>query len=211
MFGHLVKGHALSIKRFKEALTGKLVVVYGAGPSLPANFDALVDSRPTESCVHMAADGASTLLLEKGVLPHVVVTDLDGALKSIFRCGENGSIIVVHAHGDNIGNIITSVPRMRDFKLLGTTQVKPTSTAYNFGGFTDGDRCVFIAEALGAKEVWLVGMDFGNVIGRYSKPYLTRDVPATPVKQAKLKFASELIRYLSIHSTIRIRNLTTSP
>lgn len=31
---------------------------------------------------------------------------------------------------------------------------------YNFGGFTDGDRAVFLAEALGASLIVVAGMDF---------------------------------------------------
>ena len=43
----------------------------------------------------------------------------------------------------------------------------PTNNVYNFGGFTDGDRSVFLAEELGASQIILVGMDLGNKIGKY--------------------------------------------
>ena len=41
----------------------------------------------------------------------------------------------------------------------------PVKNVYNFGGFTDGDRSVFWAEEFGAKEIILIGMDFGIHIG----------------------------------------------
>ena len=44
--------------------------------------------------------------------------------------------------------------------VIGTTQIEPISDVYNFGGFTDGDRAVFLAEHFGAKEIELVGFDF---------------------------------------------------
>jgi uncharacterized Rossmann fold enzyme len=40
----------------------------------------------------------------------------------------------------------------------------------NFGGFTDGDKCLFIAVAFGAAMAMLVGMDFGDVVGPRSSP-----------------------------------------
>jgi len=51
---------------------------------------------------------------------------------------------------------------------------------YNFGGFTDGDRCVFLAKALGAAEIKLVGFDYD-------------DESVTPRKRKKLAWAKRLI------------------
>lgn len=198
----------LPVTALEEVFSEKTTVVYGAGPSLPRNVDALIERGLTGDRVNVAADGATTLLLERGIMPDVIVTDLDGSLDSILHCGDEGSIVVIHAHGDNIDVLTRNVPRMRDFRLFATTQVKPTSVSYNFGGFTDGDRGVFLAEAMKAREVWLVGMDFGGILGRYSKPHLKRDTPAGPVKKKKLEFASRLVSYLSKHSRVKIRNLT---
>lgn len=205
---NLVRGHTIPLRELRSAISGKVVIVYGAGPSLPRDVDALIDSTAIESRVSVAADGASALLLKRGILPKVVVTDLDGDLRTIFECGDEGAIIVVHGHGDNIDALTSNIPKMLGFKLIATTQVKPTSVVHNFGGFTDGDRCVFMADAMGAREVWLVGMDFGDVIGRYSKPNLRRDISASPSKRMKLEIASELISYLSKRSSTKIRNLT---
>ena len=52
---------------------------------------------------------------------------------------------------------------------IGTTQTDKFGKLENFGGFTDGDRCVFLAETFKPKKIILFGMDFGNKIGKYSK------------------------------------------
>jgi uncharacterized Rossmann fold enzyme len=83
---------------------------------------------------------------------------------------KRGAIMVVHAHGDNIDMIKKMVPKFR--KVVGTTQVMPLANVHNFGGFTDGDRAVFLAEEFGAKKVVLVGMDLGDSIGKYSKEHV---------------------------------------
>jgi uncharacterized Rossmann fold enzyme len=89
---------------------------------------------------------------------------------------------------------------------IGTTQVKPLQNVYNFGGFTDGDRAVFLANEFGAINIVLVGMDFGEKIGRYSK---------TKVKDEKLKIAKmavgkELLEWLSTFSTAKLYNASSS-
>ena len=53
--------------------------------------------------------------------------------------------------------------------VIGSTQTKSFGKMENFGGFTDGDRCVFLAEYFNAKKIVLIGMDFGREIGKYSK------------------------------------------
>ena len=46
--------------------------------------------------------------------------------------------------------------------LSGTTQSRPFDSIHNFGGFSDGDRAVFLAEALGASEVAIRGLRPGR-------------------------------------------------
>ena len=107
-------------------------------------------------------------LIENKIRPDVVVTDLDGNLPFLRKAeklrSNNGH---AYAHGDNIDMLKKVVPRLH--RIVGTTQVMPTENVYNFGGFTDGDRCVFLAEEFGAKQIILFGMEFGPQVGRYSK------------------------------------------
>jgi hypothetical protein len=90
-----------------------------------------------------------------------------------------GAAIVVHAHGDNMEALRKFVPKLRN--VIGTTQTKPFGKLFNFGGFTDGDRCVFLAKELGATSITLLGFDF-------------QDMGASETKRKKLKLAEKLVR-----------------
>jgi len=93
-----------------------------------------------------------------------------------------GTVVVVHAHGDNIPLLRTWVPRFSG-PLVGTTQAEPFGRIHNFGGFSDGDRAVFAAHALGAADVRLVGFDLD-------------DPSVDPVKRGKLIWARRLLSLL---------------
>ncbi|MCQ2071391.1 MAG: DNA transporter, partial [archaeon] len=43
-----------------------------------------------------------------------------------------------------------------------TTQGRPQNTVFNYGGFTDGDRCVCLAREFGATRILLYGFDFDH-------------------------------------------------
>jgi uncharacterized Rossmann fold enzyme len=129
-----------------------------------------------------AADAASERFWEHGIPPDAVFTDLDGATESFLEMNESGTIIVVHAHGDNIPLLRYWVPRFTG-PLVGTTQSQPLPHIYNFGGFTDGDRPVFAAHALGAREVRIIGFDLN-------------DACVDPLKRGKLYWARELLHLL---------------
>ncbi|MFQ6087834.1 MAG: 6-hydroxymethylpterin diphosphokinase MptE-like protein [Candidatus Methanofastidiosia archaeon] len=165
-----------------KLLKGKRAAVYGAGPSL--------EKAPITDYVKLSADGATSYLLKKKAFPEIVVSDLDGDMKDIINASKRG-IVFVHAHGDNIEKLEKYVPKIK--KIVGTTQVKERKKIYNFGGFTDGDRCFFIAKALGAREIEYYGMDFGDIVGRYSKPNLITNTKASERKILKLKIAKNLL------------------
>jgi uncharacterized Rossmann fold enzyme len=63
---------------------------------------------------------------------------------------------------------------------MGTVQCQPSEGIYNFGGFTDGDRAVFLAKEMGAASIDLLGCDFD-------------DQSVTPRKKKKLAWARKLI------------------
>ena len=191
----------------KARVSGRPAVVFGAGPSLPLDVERLADAGLLEGCAVISADGATAALLERGILPDVVVTDLDGDPSSILRADSEGSLLLVHAHGDNVDRLLELVPRLEGY-VIGTTQVEPRPRVYNFGGFTDGDRCAFAAEEAGARAIILAGMDLGEVVGRYSKPHLRADEAASEVKAAKLRFAKELLEWLATWSRARLFNAT---
>ena len=131
----------------------------------------------------IVADGALRACLERGLIPEIIVTDLDGYMADLIWAFDNGSNIIAHGHGDNIAqfhqyskHIIPSC----------VTSTYPSESTECWGGFTDGDRALLMALSLGCKSVELVGFDFtrvGNYSGRYS-----------PRKMEKLVWAEKIIK-----------------
>jgi uncharacterized Rossmann fold enzyme len=110
--------------------------------------------------------------------------------------------MVVHAHGDNLEKLYLA----KNFKnCIGTTQAKPFGKIHNFGGFTDGDRCVFLANHFKAKKIILFGMDFGSTIGSFSK---TR-VANKDIKIRKLRHGKKLLEWLAQKSRSELYSTTT--
>jgi len=61
---------------------GKRAVVFGNAPSLEAELDLMLSHpREREGAALLAADGAAAALLRRGIVPDIVVTDLDGLLR----------------------------------------------------------------------------------------------------------------------------------
>ncbi|MBP1912409.1 6-hydroxymethylpterin diphosphokinase MptE-like protein [Thermococcus stetteri] len=181
-----------------EAVVGEKAYVFGAGPSLE---DALKELDFSDGTL-IAADGATSALLENGLVPDIIVSDLDGRIPDLKIANDRGAFMVIHAHGDNIDKLTSYVPLFS--RILGTTQAEPLDIVYNFGGFTDGDRAAFLAEELGAKEIVLVGFDFGNVVGKWSKPGLREHSPIWESKRKKFEFARELLEWLEKNGRARL-------
>lgn len=161
-----------------KLVSGQFVVVCGNAPNLADELKAFLACFFQRNHIFIAADGATSTLLKAGVVPKIIVTDLDGEMNDIMRAGDMGSIVVVHAHGDNQDKLEEYVPRLKN--VIGTTQSRPPQGIYNFGGFTDGDRCVFLARHLGASKIKLIGFDFD-------------DESVSPRKHKKLSWARRLI------------------
>ena len=131
----------------------------------------------------------------------LVVTDLDGDVNALKKTGRTNTIMVVHAHGDNSDKLHL----VKNFKnCIGTTQTKPIGKIQNFGGFTDGDRCVFLANHFKAKKIILLGMDFGTTIGKYSKPRVIN----RNIKIAKLRCGKKLLEWLAQKSGSELYSTT---
>ena len=174
-------------KKINKLIKGKTVLVIGSGPSLSAAIPKL---KILKNSIKIAADSSVKPLVENNIIPDIVVTDLDGDVNTLRRLGKTKSIFVVHAHGDNIKNL----EFVKNFKnCIGTTQSNSFERIQNFGGFTDGDRGVFLASFYGAKKIVLFGMDFGNRIGKFSET--RRSERQTKLK--KLKWGKLLLEWLS--------------
>lgn len=181
-------------------------IVFGAGPSIKEHVLELKENYDLKEYVLVAADGATTALIEERIAPDIVVTDLDGNIDDILLANIRGANVAIHAHGDNIEKIANLTPYFNN--VLGTTQAQPVGNLYNFGGFTDGDRAIFLAVALGASQITLAGMDFGDVVTRYSRPKLENDLAkADDFKKKKLIYAEKFTNWIVENENVEIINL----
>ncbi|RLF49829.1 MAG: hypothetical protein DRN20_01030 [Thermoplasmata archaeon] len=153
--------------------------VYIIGPA--------IRSLPPMEGTIIVADDAISSVLKRGVLPHVIVTDLDGDIYDLIYANSMGSVAVIHAHGDNIERISRFFHAFKG-PIVGSTQSEPLDNVHNFGGFTDGDRAVFIAHHFGARKIVVLGFDFKNVVIKRKGDLET--------KRKKLKWARILISEL---------------
>jgi len=155
----------------------------------------------------IAADGATTALLEENITPNIIVTDLDGEMEDILKADQSGSLLVVHSHGNNQDKIKKYVPLIKN--VIGTSQSTPIGNLHNFGGFTDGDRCVFLAIKLNAELIVLAGMDFGKTVTSYSRPDLGKLTDqADDIKILKLEYAKKLIEWAAENENVEIVNIS---
>ena len=181
-------------------------IVFGAGPSLKEHVKFLMENYDLKDYVIVAADGATTALVEERIAPDIVATDLDGNLDDILLANFRGANVAIHAHGDNMDKIAKLTPFFTS--VLGTTQAQPVGNLYNFGGFTDGDRAMFLAVALGAEEITLAGMDFGDIVTRYSRPNIETEIAqADDFKKKKLGYAEKFAQWIEDNENVVIKNL----
>ena len=184
----------------KNIIKGKIVFLFGCGPSLPHHLNLLKNSNLNlENFIYIAADGATSALMQHNILPDIIITDLDGRISDQIQANKEGAIVIIHAHGDNIEQIHKNYSKFQG-DLMCSTQSEPLSHVFNFGGFTDGDRCAFLAVKMKAAIIVLFGFDFGKIVGKFSKPYLDDDKEADEIKLKKLSWAQKLLSELSYNT-----------
>lgn len=154
VLSRLLEGRSSSADELRGMIEGKVVTVAGDAESLGREIDSLAD-------VVISADEATSVLLAHDVIPDAFTTDLDGKIEDLVRANSRGAMAIIHAHGDNIDALQEHVGKFEG-RVIGTTQAEPFDAMLDFGGFTDGDRAVFIADHFGAEEIRLVGFDFEN-------------------------------------------------
>ena len=160
------------------------LVIAGCGPGLDKVGPDIFRGRAV-----VAADGATERLRELGIVPRLVVTDLDGKPEALEWAGAQGSRIVVHAHGGNRKAIAELVPRLGP-QVYGTHQLEPVpglEPMKNLGGFTDGDRAVLLCEHLGARAALLVGFETDREPSKYSHQWDPKTKPR------KLAWAGKIV------------------
>ena len=154
------------------------VAVCGAAPSLAGELSI---ARQADAVV--AASTAVDVLREAGVAVDCMVTDLDKNPGTARGLTEAGTPVAVHAHGDNVDAVREVVPTYETSAVLPTTQAEPLGPVANPGGFTDGDRAAFLADARGADRLVFAGWTFD-------------DPSVGPEKARKLLWAERLLRWL---------------
>lgn len=190
----------------ERILSGRDVFVLGAGPDLEMELDSLIPEMRSKGRwsagsrgrdVLVTADGATSVLMSRSLLPDIIVTDMDGGIEDQLMCLSKGSVMLLHAHGDN-SRLIGGIANRLHGSVLGTTQVLPSDSGGlpNFGGFTDGDRGVFLASHFDAKSIMLLGFDFNDMAPKIGDGGL-RDESLDPAenefKFKKLAWASILL------------------
>ena len=166
----------------RRMISGKNVIIYGPSNPDVSAFDG----------VKIATDSSVKELLSSSLVPDIIVTDLDGDVPYTIDANSIGSTVLIHAHGDNIPLLRRYVPHFKGF-VGGTVQTRALPPLMNFGGFTDGDRAAFIADASGAERIFLSGFDFENPV---RKPGMTEK--AYEIKKRKLEWARRLISLLKV-------------
>jgi 2-amino-4-hydroxy-6-hydroxymethyldihydropteridine diphosphokinase len=172
-------GRRAADEELRTLVSGQEVTVAGNGPNLAAELD---EARG----VLLTADEATTVALGRGLQPAIVVTDLDGTVPDQVKANDAGAVAVVHGHGDN-GPAVRKWAPLFSGCTVATTQSRPTGRLRNFGGFTDGDRAVFLADHFRASRIHLIGFDFEHPNPKDSDPYR---------KQRKLDWAFILLSVL---------------
>ncbi len=157
-------------------LMTKGVTVVGAA----ASPDSLVGAAGTLIC----AGSAASIMLRAGVIPGLLVTDLDGDVEDQAELCRRGATAVLHAHGDN-HQLIQDHIDLFSGPMLMTTQSRPDLLLENFGGFTDGDRAVCMARHLGAERIELIGFDFDRPV--------VNDEEDAEAKRRKIQWARRII------------------
>ena len=213
----------------EEDYSNKLLYFFGAGPNLTSHVTSLLTDPKTldsnlldlvknrDEIVIICADGSTHALLERGIIPDFIFTDLDGfSAKDLLAISENlekgGNkektnilTVVIHAHGDNTGELkkikkISDILQNRFVNIIGTSQVAPKPPIMNFGGFTDGDRSALFFHHFLQLPIpfYFFGYQLGEdaQIGKYSKFIFKKPQEMTPIKRKKLDLCLKFLDIL---------------
>ncbi|MCK5257883.1 MAG: DUF115 domain-containing protein, partial [Thermoplasmatales archaeon] len=103
------KKNLFPISTLKNLVNNGEIMIFGAGPSLEESI--LKHKKKLTDKLKIAADGTTTALIKNNIRPDIIVTDLDGKVSDQLKANSEGSIAIIHAHGDNINKIKKYVPK----------------------------------------------------------------------------------------------------
>ncbi len=173
------------------ALDGATVAVAGGADCLTETGN-LALARGAD--IVFAASNAARRLRDHDVPVDCMVTDLDKSPATARDLTAEGTPVAVHAHGDNLELLRRVVPELRPGAVIPTTQARPAGVVRNYGGFTDGDRAAFLADAMGADRLCFPGWAFD-------------DPTVGAEKRRKLGWAERLLYWLERRRDERFRVL----
>jgi len=162
-----------------DVVIQKRVTVFGASDDLETD---ILTIKPRGTL--MASGSAVGRLRDIDIMPHIVVTDLDGDILPQIEASKAGAVTFILAHGDNSDLVQKYAPEFIGPVIL-TTHSHPDNILSNYGGFTDGDRAVCIARYFGATDILLLGFNF-------DKPS-EKDGRDPRIKAQKLFWAKKII------------------
>ncbi|MEM2548892.1 MAG: 6-hydroxymethylpterin diphosphokinase MptE-like protein [Nitrososphaerota archaeon] len=199
------------IPSLRRLVSGRgTVVVAGASDSIDEEAKQLLELGHRDKYVIFSADSATGALLEAGLTPDIVVTDMDGKMEELLDAWSRGAVLIIHAHGDNIPKV-ADIGKLFNERIEATCQSEPKGHIHNFGGFTDGDRAVFIAAGLGATKIITIGMCLTCRIGQRSKKSKNITQEWLKAKKKKLSYAQKLLSWLTtIRPEIEFIDATTN-
>jgi len=175
----LVENRRMMIFRTIVDNLGSRVSICGAATSLEHEL-----SNMSSDDTLISAGSATGRMMRQGIMPDIIVSDLDGDVQYEIEASSKGALTFVHAHGDNIESIERYVPMLKG-PVIPTVQCQPFGIVYNFGGFTDGDRAYMIARHFGVENIRMIGWDFDRPFPKEcSDPF---------IKKKKLMWAKKLI------------------
>jgi uncharacterized Rossmann fold enzyme len=159
---------------------GDRASVLGGADSLPYDIERV----PLSGTVVAAGSFATATALAAGIVPDILVTDLDGDMPPQLEASRCGAVVIIHAHGDNEEAIRTYAGSFTGPMMI-TTQSVPHGPLFDFGGFTDGDRAVCLLRHFGVRDISLYGFDFEHPS--------VKDGSDRAVKLKKLSWAKHII------------------
>jgi len=193
----------VSEDELRKIIEGREIIILAPGIKLEEEFNAFFSSSSLADKVVICADGATSFFASKGLIPDIITSDIDGNVNDQILAQRKGSILLLHVHGDNTDLVNQYIKEISKKKFMITTQSQPVEGTFNFLGFTDGDRALCLASIMNAKSITLLGFDFGEKIGEFSKEKsLTESMKERKMK--KFAIAKSIINW-SESSGLEIR------
>jgi len=198
------EGSLLSLDQVCANIRSRGVCIAGGSSSLTLFLDELA-----KCDVVISVDGATTILAKHGVSPRIIVSDLDGEWGALINAAVQGSILVVHVHGDNYPYAASFLAGNSLPRVVLSHQC-PDRGRYSVfvPGFTDGERALGLALLCTPRSITLYGMRTWEKVGHWSKPWLRDSTKPWPLKARKLRIAEFVIKLFMVYGLkqgIRIR------